>query len=30
MSQPAVGQAARPEEIEIAGEHAVCDQNGVL
>jgi uncharacterized protein len=30
MSQPAVGQTARPEEIEIAGERAVCDQNGVL
>ncbi len=30
MSQTAVKPATRPEEIEIAGEPAICDQNGVL
>ncbi|GLS29343.1 putative phosphoesterase [Mesorhizobium albiziae] len=30
MSQTAVKPATRPEEIEIAGERAVCDQSGVL
>jgi DNA ligase-associated metallophosphoesterase len=30
MSETAVNPAARAEEIEIAGERAVCDQHGVL
>jgi uncharacterized protein len=30
MSETAMNRAARPKEIDIAGERAVCDQSGVL